>query len=343
MKKIGLMTGGGDCPGLNAAIRAILQEAHFHHITVEGIIDGWKGFIEKNFIKLTPDSHHDLLTQGGTILGSSRVNPLKNPKQLQKIIQLLKKKSYHALIFLAGEGTLEISQHLHQAGIPIICIPKTIDNDTYGSDFSIGFQTALQTATEAIDRLHNTAKSHHRIMLVEVMGRYSGWIAASAGIAGGAHLTLIPEKPRTLLEIVEHLRFRNKTKNGYTLIVLSEDAKIILKNKKILRPHLKKDAFQNERLAGLSAQLASLLEKELHQEVRYTILGHVQRGGTPNAFDRVLATRMGVRAVSLALENKFGRMLCLSGNQIKDLSISEAAGKLNPLPSDLIEICQKFI
>ncbi len=326
--KIAVLTGGGDCPGLNAAIRAIVKRASTLGHQVFGIRDGWKGFLEGRKMVLSLENTAEILPLGGTILGASRVNPLKIRGGVEKCLDYFHHEKFDALISIGGEGTLQIASACSQKKMPVVCIPKTIDNDTWGTDFTIGFQTAVQVATEAIDRLHTTAASHHEVMIVEVMGRHAGWIAAYAGIAGGAPIILLPEEVFGIEKIYHMIEKRKEMGQHYSIIVVSEDAKIRLKNHKILRTPLNHDEYGDIKLEGVGNLLSLELRKKKNYLVRVTVLGHLQRGGTPTAYDRVLATRLGFFAVDRVHARKFGIMAVLQGNQIKSIPILRSAGRM---------------
>ncbi len=340
--KIGLLTGGGDCPGLNAAIRAVVQKASQENIKVLGILEGWKGLLEGKFKILNRDNTASILNLGGTILGGSRMNPLQISRGIEKSLKNFRKQKLGALLAIGGEGTLKVAEAFSKKGMPMVCIPKTIDNDTWGTDFTIGFDTAVQTATDAIDRLQTTAQSHHRVMIVEVMGRHVGWIATYAGIAGGAHAILTPEEKFKIRELCKIIHLRKKDEKYFSIFVVSEDAKIELENKKILKTPMHHDEYGDVKLGGIAELLGKELQKRIPCEVRVTVLGHVQRGGTPTAFDRVLATRLGVFAVNLIKEKKFGQLVILKGNELQTLPISIAAGKLKTVDPEIRKVSRIF-
>jgi phosphofructokinase-like protein len=339
--KIAILTGGGDCSGLNAAIRAVVRSASKGD-RVYGIREGWKGLLEGHSFLLTHDKMSGILPMGGTILGSSRVNPLKVRGGIKRSLAYFKRQKFDALIAIGGEGTLRVAHAFSQAGMPIVCIPKTIDNDTWGTDYTIGFHTAVQIATEAIDRLHTTAESHRRVMIVEVMGRHAGWIATYAGIAGGADAILIPEEPFPIQELLRIIRTRAKRKRYFSIFVVSEDARIQLEGKKILRTPLQHDEYGDIKLGGIGELLARELRRRTDSEVRVTVLGHIQRGGTPVAYDRVLATRLGVFALQLVKEKRFGLMAALQGNQIRTISIEETAQKLKLVDPEISRVARRL-
>ncbi|MBI5144034.1 MAG: 6-phosphofructokinase [Candidatus Omnitrophica bacterium] len=342
MKRIGVLTGGGDCPGLNAVIRSVVRTAAKNGIEVIGIKNGWKGLIDNETIELSLGSVSGILPKGGTILGTSRTNPYKNSEDAKKVVANYKKRELDALIVIGGEDTLGVANKLmkENESLNIVGVPKTIDNDLSATDFTFGFDTAVNIATEAIDRLHTTAESHHRIMVVEVMGRHAGWIAVYSGLAAGADLILIPEVPMDLDEVCDVLKKRHARGKGFSIVVVAEGAKF--KEGQVVVQEEKLDAFGHVRLGGIGEILAQEIEKRTKFETRVTVLGHIQRGGTPSAFDRVLATRFGVKAVELALNKKFGYMASLSGNEIRDVPIAAAVGALKTIDMRLYEIAKIF-
>lgn len=342
MERIGVLTGGGDCPGLNAVIRAVVRKASQNSIKVIGIKNGWKGMIDNDVIELGMDSVSGILPKGGTILGTSRTNPYKNKDDVKKVLDNYKKIRLDAIIAIGGEDTLGVANKLigEHAGLNIVGVPKTIDNDLSATDFTFGFDTAVNIATEAIDRLHTTAESHHRIMVVEVMGRYAGWIAVYSGLASGADIILIPEVPIDLDEVSDILKKRHARGKGFSIVVVAEGAKF--KEGQVVVQEERLDAFGHVRLGGIGEILANEIEKRIKFETRVTVLGHIQRGGTPSAFDRVLATRFGVKAMELVLNKKFGYMAALSGNDIKDVPIRDAVGTLKTVDMKLYDIAKTF-
>lgn len=342
MERIGVLTGGGDCPGLNAVIRAVVRKAGQNGIEVIGIKNGWKGLIDNVTIQLDLSSVSGILPKGGTILSTSRTNPYKNKEDVKKVIDNYNKMKLDALIVIGGEDTLGVANKFikEKSGLGIVGVPKTIDNDLSATDFTFGFDTAVNIATEAIDRLHTTAESHHRIMVVEVMGRYAGWIAVYSGLAAGADLILIPEVPMDLDEVCDVLRKRHARGKGFSIVVVAEGAKF--KEGQVVVQEEKLDAFGHVRLGGIGEILAQEIEKRTMFETRVTVLGHIQRGGTPSAFDRVLATRFGVKAVELVLNKKFGYMASLSGNEIREVPIEDAVGALKTIDMRLYEIAKIF-
>lgn len=340
--KIALLTGGGDCPGLNAAIRAVVRRATSLGHSVYGIREGWKGFLEGKADLLTLEKTLGILLLGGTILGSSRVNPMNVPGGVERCLRFFKRKKFDALIFIGGEGTIQIALALSQKGIPVVGIPKTIDNDAWGTDYTIGFDTAVQIATDAIDRLQTTAEAHRRVMIVEVMGRHVGWIATYAGLAGGADAILIPEKIFPIGDLTKIIHQRSKRNRDFSIFVVAEDARIRLEDGRLLRTPLHRDEYGDVKLGGIGELLAQELRKRSDSEVRVTVLGHVQRGGTPTAFDRVLATRLGVYATDCALEKRFGVMTAIRGNRLRTIPLKSIAGRLKKVDPEIFERAKLF-
>jgi len=329
LKRVGVLTGGGDCPGLNAAIRAIVKRGKQLGFKIIGIRDGWKGLVERvDFEKLNENRVRGILDRGGTILGSSRTNPLKIENGIKKIIDNFKKLKLDALIAIGGDDTLGVAKKLPK-NFPIVGIPKTVDNDLKGTDFCIGFWTAVQTATEAIDRLHSTAESHHRVMVLEVMGRHFGWIAVYAGLAGGADYILIPETPIDIEKVCQTIRERTRKGKSFSIIVVSEGAK--LKGKLVSKTG-QADAFGHLQLGGIGDQVADLIKEKTGFETRATNIGHILRGGTPVAFDRILGTRFGVKAIEQVSKKQFQRAVILKGDKILSIPFSKIKGgrKIDP-------------
>lgn len=322
-KKVGVLTGGGDCPGLNAAIRAIVKRGEQLGFKIIGIYDGWRGLAEKvDFEGLNEKKVRGILDKGGTILGSSRANPLKIENGIKKIVNNFKKLKLDALIVVGGDDTLGVAQKLPK-NFPIVGIPKTVDNDLIGTDFCIGFHTAIRTAMEAVDKLHSTAESHHRAMILEVMGRHFGWIATYAGLAGGADYILIPEIPIEIEEVCKTIKERTKKGKRFSIIVVSEGAK--LKGKLVSKTG-QIDSFGHLQLGGIGDAIAFLIREKIGIETRAVDLGHVLRGGTPSHFDRILATQFGVKAIELVSQKDFGKVVVLKGNKIKSLPLSGIKG-----------------
>jgi ATP-dependent phosphofructokinase / diphosphate-dependent phosphofructokinase len=316
LKKIGILTGGGDCPGLNAVIRAVVRRAQSLSIEVVGIRNGWLGLIEGDVEPLTAFSVIGILPKGGTILGTSRTNPLAEEEHRQRLMSNYKRYGLEAVIAVGGDGTLSASRELHKQGLPVVGIPKTIDNDLRGTDYTFGFDTAVNVVRDAIDRLHTTAESHHRVMVVEVMGRRVGWIATLGGLAGGADLILIPEKPYHLEEMCAVLESRRRRGRQFSIVVVAEGA--------APSGHPLPARIGEGISSGIAYTIAEEISKCLKVETRVTVLGHVQRGGSPTAFDRILATRFGIKAVDLAREGQFGHMVALRGTQIVSVPLEEA-------------------
>src|SRR3990172_6977681 len=324
---IGILTGGGDCPGLNAVIRAIVRKSIQFGWECTGIQNGWKGLIEIDTLELDMDAVSGILQKGGTILGTSRTNPYKMKNGEKQVFDNAKKIGMDALVAIGGEDTLGVAAKLAATGFKVVGVPKTIDNDLSGTDYTFGFDTAVNIAMEAIDRIHTTAESHHRVMIIEVMGRHAGWIAIHSGLAAGADMILIPEKEIHIGEIIKVINSRMSRGRKFSIIVVAEGAKISDSDRKegqwVLQDQ-KLDAFGHVRLGGISNVLAEIIEKKTKIESRATILGHVQRGGSPTAFDRVLGSRFGVYAVEMIKDEKFGRMAALQGAEIVDIPIIDA-------------------
>jgi 6-phosphofructokinase 1 len=340
MKRIGMLTGGGDCPGLNAVIRGVVQTAKGMGWQVLGFKQGWKGMIQNNFIDLNQDSVAEILWRGGTILGTSRTNPFKKAGDVKKVRKTFRKNRLDALIAVGGEDTLGAGNRLYKEGLPVIGVPKTIDNDLNATDYTFGYDTALNIATECIDRIRTTAESHSRVMVVEIMGRHAGWIALEAGIAGGADVILIPEVSLTINEICNYIKKQRARGKNFSIIAVSEGFSI--KGEELVTAKKEIDAFGHVILGGVGDRLAKLIERKTGYETRSTVLGHIQRGGTPTAFDRVLGTRMGVKAVQLVQQGKFGQMVSLCGRDIVSVSLQEAVGELKTVPAGMYELAKIF-
>ncbi|MCX5686225.1 MAG: ATP-dependent 6-phosphofructokinase [Candidatus Omnitrophica bacterium] len=342
MKRIGILTGGGDCPGLNAVIRAVVRKAAQFNVEVVGIKNGWKGLIDCDTVNLTLNSVSGIITKGGTILGTSRTNPYKKADDLKKVFENYKDLELDALIAVGGEDTLGVANKLmkEKKGINIVGVPKTIDNDLNATDFTFGFDTAINVATEALDRLHTTAESHHRIMVVEVMGRHAGWIAIYSGLASGSDVILIPEVKIDLDEVCEILKKRHARGKSFSIVVVAEGAEF--KAGQVVTKEEKLDAFGHVRLGGIGEILATEIEKRTKFETRVTVLGHIQRGGTPTAFDRVLGTRFGVKAMELVMDKKFGYMASLRGTEIVEVPIHDAVGTLKTVDIKFYELAKTF-
>ncbi|MBD3263587.1 MAG: ATP-dependent 6-phosphofructokinase [Candidatus Omnitrophica bacterium] len=338
--KIGILTGGGDCPGLNSVIRAVVRRAINDEHEVVGIRYGWKGILEKLLMPLDLRSVSGILPKGGTILGTSRTNPYKKENGPEAAKKNFKELGLDALVAIGGEDTLGVATKLYKEGLNIVGVPKTIDNDLAATDFTFGFDTAINIVMECIDRLHTTAESHNRIMVVEVMGRHAGWIATHAGIAGGADYILIPEIPIDQDEVCGSIRKRHERGKNFSIVVVAEGA--CFKDVEVATTEKKLDEFGHVRLGGIGHTLGKRIEEKTGFETRVTVLGHIQRGGSPTAFDRVLGTRFGIKAYELIKEGKFGRMASLKGNQILDVSLEEATARLKTLDLDLYEISKVF-
>ncbi len=325
--RVGVLTGGGDCPGLNAVIRAVVRKgAKEHGFEFVGFRDGWRGPLENVTVPLGVDEVRGILPRGGTILKSSRTNPFKVEGGVERIKQNLASNGVEALVAIGGEDTLGVATKLADLGVNVVGVPKTIDNDLSGTDFTFGFDTAVNIAMEAIDRLHTTAESHHRVLVVEVMGRHAGWIALHSGLAGGANIILIPERPFSIDAVTEYVESRFRT-NYSPIIVVSEGAlpdnggDMTLQSDEL-------DAFGHVRLGGIGDRLAKEIEKRTGKEARAVVLGHVQRGGTPTAFDRWLATRFGLHAIGAVADGDFGKMVALRGKDIVRVPLSEGTKEL---------------
>ena len=338
--KIGILTGGGDCPGLNPVIRAIVRKATLEGQEVVGLRYGWKGLIEKDILPLDVRSVSGILHRGGTILGTSRTNPYKKEGDSKKVIANFRELGLDALITIGGEDTLGAATKLFKEGLPTVGVPKTIDNDLGATDFTFGFDTTINIVTECLDRLHTTAESHNRIMVVEVMGRHAGWIATYSGIAGGADYILIPEVPIDIEEVCSSIKKRHERGKDFSIVVVTEGA--FFKNENVALQEKKLDAFGHVRLGGIGHTLGEIIEKKTGYETRVTVLGHIQRGGSPSAFDRVLGTRFGVKAYELVRDGKFGRMASLRGNQIIDVALEEAVAELKTLDMNIYAIAKIF-
>lgn len=343
--KIGILTGGGDCPGLNAVIRGIVRKSIQNGWECIGIENGWKGLLEVDTFTLDLNSVSGILQKGGTILGTSRTNPYKIENGEKTVIEHSMQIGMDALIAIGGEDTLGVANKLAKTGFKVVGVPKTIDNDLNGTDYTFGFDTAVNIAMDAIDRIHTTAESHHRVMIVEVMGRHAGWIAMHSGLAAGADLILIPEKEIRISEVIEVLESRRKRGKKFSIIVVAEGATVSESDQqeaKIIVQDEKLDSFGHVRLGGISNILVEIIEKKTGIETRSVILGHVQRGGSPTAFDRVLGTRFGVYAVEMIKLGKFGRMAALKGTEIVDISLEEAVESLKTVDDKFYDTARVF-
>ena len=341
--RIGVLTGGGDCPGLNAAIRAIVRKGiDVYGHAIVGFRDGWKGPLESEYEDLTIESTRGILPRGGTILGTSRTNPFKRDDGPAQVKETMAALHLDGLIAIGGEDTLGAAAALHgEHGVNVIGVPKTIDNDIGATDVTFGFDTALQVATDAIDRLHTTAESHHRVMVVEVMGRHAGWIDLHSGIAGGADVILIPERPFDIDEVCSLVRRRHARGRAFSIVVVAEGA--LPQEGTMELAAGEKDEFGHARLGGIGQRLEREIEQRTGFETRATVLGHVQRGGTPTAFDRVLATRVGVAAIDAAHDGNWGTMPALRGTRIELVPLSDAVEELRTVPPEEFEVAAPFM
>jgi phosphofructokinase-like protein len=339
-KTIGMLTGGGDCPGLNAVIRAVVRNADAAGWDCVGILEGWRGLTDGKFVDLTLRDVSGILPRGGTILGTSRTNPFNSEDGVQSVLDNIRDRGLDAVVAIGGEDTLGAAERLYREHqVPVVGVPKTIDNDLSGTDYTFGFDTAVTVATEAIDRLHTTAESHNRVMVVEVMGRHAGWIAVYSGIAGGADAILIPEQPVDYEEVAEGLRKRHARGKNFSIVVVSEGTEL-----PGLQDDGELDAFGHVTLSkrGVGDVVAQEIEERTGFETRVTVLGHIQRGGTPTPRDRVLATRYGLKAAELALAGQFGQMAALRGDDIVSVSLEEATAELKTVPPEWYAVAQAF-
>jgi 6-phosphofructokinase 1 len=338
--KVGLLTGGGDCPGLNAVIRAVSRRLFARGHDVVGIREGWRGLVDARFEPLGPREVSGLLPRGGTILGTSRTNPYRVEGGVDAVLEHFRAEGLDALVAIGGEDTLGVGAQLYaEHEFPVVGVPKTIDNDLSATDYTFGFDTAVFICTEAIDRLHTTAESHNRVMVVEVMGRHTGWIAVMSGIAGGADMILIPEQPVSIEDACKEIRHRHDRGKDFSIVVVSEGYEL-----EGIADEGEVDEFGHIRLSerGVGARLAGEIEQHTGFETRVTVLGHVQRGGSPTPRDRVLATRYGLKAADLVHDGSFGRMAALHGDRIVDVSLEEATAELKRVPDDWFEVARAF-
>jgi len=343
--RVAILTGGGDCPGLNAVIRAVARRSWAQGHEIVGVREGWRGLVQGLLEPLGPREVSGLLPRGGTILGTTRTNPYKLDGGVERVLHNFRGRSLDALVAIGGEDTLGVAARLHREhGFPVVGVPKTIDNDLSATDYTFGFDTAVSVCTEAIDRLHTTAESHNRVMVVEVMGRHTGWIAVMSGIAGGADVILIPEQPVTVEEACEDLRRRHERGKDFSIVVVSEGYKLTYESgeqHEVTREE-ELDQFGHVRLGGVGELLAREIETRTGFETRVTVLGHVQRGGSPTARDRVLATRYGLKAADLVHGQQFGRMAALHGDAIVDVPLAEAVAELKTVPPDWYAVARAF-
>jgi ATP-dependent phosphofructokinase / diphosphate-dependent phosphofructokinase len=339
--RIGILTGGGDCPGLNAVIRAVVRkgEVVYGHNLV-GFRYGWRGVMECETTDLTVVNTRGLLPRGGTILGSSRTNPYKSDDGVAKVLDTLRREHIDALVAIGGEDTLGVANKLGADWPQVVGVPKTIDNDLSATDFTFGFNTAVQIATDAIDRLHTTAESHDRVMVVEVMGRHAGWLATYAGMGGGADVVLVPEEPFDIAEVCGNIEHRHRRGAGFSIVVVAEGAVPVEGTMTVQTGEV--DDFGHVRLGGIGSQLAREIETRTGYETRETVLGHVLRGGTPSAFDRVLATRFGIEAIDAVNDHDFGTMVALRGTDIVRVPLGAAVSELKTVDPKLYDTAAVF-
>lgn len=340
--RIGVLTGGGDVPGLNAAIRAVARRAWQYGWEVYGIKNGWQGMVEGIYEPLTPKSVSGVLHVGGTLLGTSRTNPLKDEKMMEAVRQNFEKMGLDALVAIGGDDTLSVAAGLHEQGLAVVGIPKTMDNDVAETDYCIGFDTAVTTVVDALDKLHTTATAHHRVMVVEVMGRDAGWVAVEGGLAGGADFILTPEAPVSIKEICDHLERRRASGKPFAIVVVSEGAKVT--DIEEVTDLGERDAFGHVRLdrRSMGERIAKEIERCSGFEARTVVLGHLQRGGSPTTFDRILATRLGVAAVDFIREGRLGYMAALKGNKVVPVELKAVVESTKRVDLELYELAKVF-
>ena len=342
--RIGVLTGGGDAPGLNAAIRAVARRAFARNLKVSGIKNGWAGVLGQGEIEdLTPHSTRGILPMGGTILGTSRTNPLKEEDGIARVIKVLKRYGIDGLVAIGGDDTLSVAVALNEAGFPVVGVPKTIDNDLSATEFCIGFDTAVGVVVDALDRLHTTASAHHRVMVVEVMGRDTGWVAMEGGLAGGADMIIIPEFPVTLDEVVEHLHRRRGEGRFFSIIVVAEGIRIPELMPEDGSEH-KKDAFGHVQLSkvGVGDALSQHIEAATGFETRVTVLGHLQRGGTPSSVDRIWATRLGAAATDLLADGKSGLIPVRRNGEVAIIPLKDVVAEQRRVPQEIYDLAKTF-
>jgi phosphofructokinase-like protein len=342
--RVGILTGGGDCPGLNAVIRAVTRRSLDRGYDVVGVREGWRGLVEGLFHPLDYRAISGILPRGGTILGTTRTNPYRLDRGVDRVLEHA--DGLLALVAIGGEDTLGVAARLHrERGLPVVGVPKTIDNDLSATDYTFGFDTAVAIATEAIDRLHTTAESHNRVMVVEVMGRHTGWIAVMSGIAGGADVILIPEQPITVEQACREIEKRHERGKDFSIVVVSEGYELTYESgerRMVASEPAATDQFGHVRFGGVGDALASEIQERTGFETRVTVLGHVQRGGSPTPRDRVLATRYGLKAADLVHRGRFGRMAALHGDAIVDVSLDDATAELKKVPAEWYEVANAF-
>jgi ATP-dependent phosphofructokinase / diphosphate-dependent phosphofructokinase len=344
--RVGVLTGGGDCPGLNAVIRAVARRCFAAGHEVVGVREGWRGLVEGIVQPLGPREISGILPRGGTIIGTTRTNPYKLDGGVERVVENFAREQLDALVAIGGEDTLGVAARLFgERAFPVVGVPKTIDNDLSATDYTFGFDTAVTVATEAIDRLHTTAESHNRVMVVEVMGRHTGWIAVTSGIAGGADVILIPELPITVEDACAEIQRRHERGKDFSIVVVSEGYELTYasgETQLVAEEGRASDQFGHVQLGGVGEVLARQIEERTGYETRVTVLGHVQRGGTPTPRDRVLATRYGLKAAELVLEGRFGRMAALHGDAIVDVSLADATSELKRVPREWYDVARAF-
>ncbi len=339
--KVGILSGGGDAPGINAVIRAVVRKGiQNYKDEIIGIKDGWSGLLKGEHTRLDLNAVSGILPRGGSILGTSRTNPFKAEKGPEKIMENAKKTGIAAVVAIGGDDTLSVAHKMSEFGLKCVGVPKTIDNDLVGTDYTFGFDTAVSIATEALDRLHTTAETHHRVIILEVMGRYTGWIALEAGLAGGADIILIPEKPFDIEKICEYIKQRHARGRNFSIIVVAEGAKPKGGVEIVYSESL--DEFGHIRLGGVGYFIGKEIEKCINLETRVVVLGHLQRGGSPTAFDRVLATRFGISAIDLVHRERFDRMVTLRGNKIESAPLKDVVGKRKTVDLELYDVASVF-
>ncbi len=345
-ERVGILTGGGDCPGLNAVIRAVTRRSLDLGSDVIGVSDGWRGLVEGRFEPLGPREISGILPRGGTIIGTTRTNPYKTEDGVHRVLGNFERERLTALVAIGGEDTLGVASRLHaEFDFPVVGVPKTIDNDLSATDYTFGFDTAVWIATEAIDRLHTTAESHNRVMVVEVMGRHTGWIAVMSGIAGGADVIVIPEQPMTVEQVCGELRRRHDRGKDFSIVVVSEGYELTYESgdrRTVASEARASDEFGHVSFGGVGGELAAEIETRTGYETRVTVLGHVQRGGSPTPRDRILATRYGLKAADLVHEHRFGRMAALHGDSIVDVALSDATAELKTVPPEWYDVARAF-
>ncbi len=344
-KTVGILTGGGDCPGLNAVIRAAVRKGITqYNYRFKGIQKGWKGMMECDWEPLGLDEISGILPKGGTILGTSRTNPFKESDGGDIVVENMRRMKLDALIAIGGEDTLGVARKLNELDVPVVGVPKTIDNDLSGTDYTFGFDTAINIVTEAIDRIHTTAESHNRVMVIEVMGRHSGWIALHAGLAGGADMILIPEQKYTINEIVQTIEKRHNRGKDFSIVVVAEGVMLQAEEKddEFVVQEAGLDEFGHVKLGGIGQVICNEVEQRTGFETRVTVLGHLQRGGTPTAFDRVLGTRFGIAAIDLVNAGNYGNMVSLQGNEIVSVPLSDAVDTLKVVNQEFYDLARVF-